>query len=87
MGVQYSTAVRKGMLDAIEVQTGPNARVVFYTGTKPATCATAASGSVIATLELTGNSGDWMSAAADAANVVTKDKHLRLRLTGGGHRH
>lgn len=75
MGVQYSTAVRKGMLDAIEVQTGPNARVVFYTGAKPANCAAAASGSVIATLPLTGNSGDWMSAAAEAANVVTKDKH------------
>lgn len=75
MAVQYSTAVRIAMLDAIESATGSNARVVFYTGAKPSLCSDAATGTTIATLALTGNSGDWMSAASAAGNVVTKTKH------------
>lgn len=75
MAVQYSTGVRIAMLDAIENTVGANARVIFYTGSKPALCSDAATGTTIATLALTGNSGDWMSAASAAANVVTKNKH------------
>lgn len=75
MGVQYSTRVRIAMLDSIETATGANARVVFYGGSKPAICSDPASATVIATLPLTGNSGDWMAAASAAGNVVTKAKH------------
>lgn len=75
MAVQYSTAVRIAMLDAIESTIGANARIVFYTGSKPALCSDAPTGTVVATLALTGNSGDWMSAASAAGNVVTKNKH------------
>ena len=82
MGVQYSTAVRIAMLDAIEVGAvggnggiGPNARLVFYAGAKPALCSDPAVGTVVATLALTGNSGDWMAAASASGNVVTKAKH------------
>lgn len=75
MSVNYSTAVRIAMLDAIETAIGANARVVFYTGSKPTLCSDAATGTVVATLPLTGNSGDWMAAASAAGNVVTKAKH------------
>ena len=75
MAVQYSTAVRISILDSIESVTGANARVIFYTGAKPATCADAASGTKIATLALTGAGGDWMLGASAAANVVTKLKN------------
>lgn len=75
MAVQYSTGVRIAMLDAIENTVGANARVIFYTGSKPALCSDAATGTTIATLALTGNSGDWMSAASAVGNVVTKTKH------------
>lgn len=75
MSVQYSTGVRINMLDSIETTIGANAKLVFYTGAKPTTCADAASGTVVATLSLTGAGGDWMSAASAASNVVTKDKN------------
>ena len=75
MSVNYSTAVRIAMLDAIETVVGANARLIFYTGTKPALCSDAPTGDVVATLALTGNSGDWLSAASAAGNVVTKTKH------------
>lgn len=75
MAVQYSTAVRIAMLDSIETTIGANARVIFYTGSKPSLCSDAATGTVVATLALTGNSGDWMAAASAAGNVVTKAKH------------
>ena len=75
MPVQYSTNVRIAMLDAIEAAIGANARIIFYTGAKPALCSDAPSGTVVATLPLTGNSGDWMAPASAAGNVVTKTKH------------
>lgn len=80
MAVKYSTAVRIGMLNAIEVATGANAKVVFYAqptpASIPAACSDAATGATIATLDLsTTNSGDWMSDASATGNVVTKVKH------------
>lgn len=75
MSVNYSTAVRIAMLDAIETAIGANARIVFYTGAKSTLCSDAAPAGVVATLALTGNGGDWLSAASAAANVVTKTKH------------
>ena len=75
MSVNYSTAVRIAMLDAIEAAIGANARIVFYSGAKSTLCSDAAPAGVIATLALTGNSGDWMAAASAAGNVVTKAKN------------
>ena len=75
MGVQYSTVVRIAMLNSIETAIGPNARIIFYTGAKPALCSDAPTGTVVATLALTGNSGDWMSEASASANIVTKTKN------------
>jgi hypothetical protein len=75
MAVNYSTDVRIGMLDSIETSIGASPNLRFYSGTKPNACSDAASGTLIATLALTGNSGDWLSAASAAANVVTKGKN------------
>lgn len=60
MAVQYSVAVRNGMLDSIESVTGASPRLIIYTGSPPANCAAAASGSVLATLILP---ADFYSAA------------------------
>ena len=75
MSVQYSTAVRMNMLDVIENTIGGNARIRFYTGAKPTLCTDAPTGFLLATMALTGASGDWMSAAGAAGNVVTKTKN------------
>jgi hypothetical protein len=60
MTIQMSDAVRNALLDAIEVNIGASAKLKIRTGAQPATCATADSGTVIATLDL---DADWMNAA------------------------
>jgi hypothetical protein len=69
MTLQYSTAVRIAKLDAIESTIGTAAVLKIRTGAPPATCATADSGTVLASATLP---SDWMAAASAAGNVVTK---------------
>lgn len=61
MAVQLSVAVRNARLDAIESTTGATAIMRLRTGAAPADCATADSGTVLATLTLP---SDWMAAAS-----------------------
>ena len=61
MTLQYSTAVRNGKLDAVETVIGTSAVLKMRTGAPPATCATADSGTVLATANLP---SDWMAAAS-----------------------
>lgn len=64
MAVQFSTAVRNAMLDAIETAIGTSAVLKIRTGSAPADCAAADSGSVLATINL---ASDWASAASSGA--------------------
>lgn len=66
MTVQFDTTVRNAMLDAIEAQIGASAVLKFRTGAKPANCAAADSGTVVATLTLP---SDWMAAAASGVKA------------------
>jgi len=68
MALQASDTVLNAMLDAIETAIGTSAVLKFRTGSVPASCATADSGTVIATLNLP---SDWMSAAASHAKSKT----------------
>lgn len=61
MAIQLSVAVRNARLEAIETTTGTGAIMRIRTGAQPATCATADSGTVLATLTLP---SDWMSNAS-----------------------
>lgn len=61
MGLQYSIAVRNAQLDAWETAIGATPIMKIRTGAAPASCATADSGTVLATLTLP---ADWMAAAA-----------------------
>jgi hypothetical protein len=61
MALQYSTAVNNARLDAIETAIGASAILRIRTGSPPATCATADSGTVLATINLP---SDWMAAAS-----------------------
>lgn len=69
MALQFSTSVRNAMLDSIETTIGTTAHVVLFAGTKPADCATANAGTVIATFSLTGGAGDWMAAAGSGSKA------------------
>ncbi len=61
MALQYSVAVRNAKLDAVETAIGTSAVLKIRTGAAPANCATADSGTVLATLSLP---SDWMAAAS-----------------------
>lgn len=61
MAVQLSVAVRNARLDAIETTVGVSAVLKIRTGAQPGACATADSGTVLATLTL---QSDWMAAAS-----------------------
>jgi hypothetical protein len=91
MAIQYSDDVRNAKLDAIEttISTSPIMRI--RTGSKPADCATADSGTVLATLTLPSDwmaaasggtkakSGTWQDASADAAGTAG---HFRIYNSG-----
>ncbi|MDX0911931.1 hypothetical protein GOE02_21675 [Sinorhizobium medicae] len=61
MALQYSTEVRNAKLDAVETAIGVSAVLKIRTGAPPANCATADSGTVLATCSLP---ADWMAAAS-----------------------
>jgi len=66
MAVQLSVAVRNARLDAIETNISTSAILKIRTGAQPADCATADSGTVLATLQLP---SDWMAAASSGAKA------------------
>ena len=66
MALQYSVAVRNAKLDAVETSIGASAVLKIRTGTVPATCATADSGTVLATCSLP---SDWMAAASSGTKA------------------
>lgn len=67
MSLQYDVALRNAKLDAIETEIGPSPILMIRSGPKPANCAAADSGTVLATLNLP---ADWMAAAS--GGVKTK---------------
>jgi hypothetical protein len=81
MALQFSTAVRNGRADAIETTIGTSAILKIRSGAPPATCATADSGTVIATINL---ASDWASASAwrEVSVGPARDGYER-----GQHRH
>lgn len=64
MTMQYSVAVRNAKLDAVETQIGTSAVLKIRTGSAPANCAAADSGTVLSTVSLP---SDWMAAASGGA--------------------
>lgn len=67
MAIQLSVAARNARLDAIETAIGTAAVLKIRTGAQPATCATADSGTVLASLTLP---SDWMNAASSGAKTL-----------------
>ena len=66
MTLQLSIAARNARLDAIETAVGVSAIIKIRTGAAPANCATADSGTVLATVNLP---SDWMAAAASGSKA------------------
>ena len=66
MTLQLSTSVRNAMLDAIESTIGTSAILKIRTGSPPADCGTADSGTVLATIN---PPSDWMANASSGAKA------------------
>lgn len=64
--MQLSIAVRNARLDAIESTIGTSAVLKIRSGSAPANCAAADSGTVLATLNLP---SDWMAAASSGSKA------------------
>jgi hypothetical protein len=68
MAFQFSTAARNAWLDQIETTIGTGPTLTIRTGTVPANCAAARSGTVLATLVLP---LDWMLAASGGVKQLS----------------
>lgn len=92
MAVQLSVSVRNARLDAIETTIGTSAVLKIRTGAQPATCATADSGTVLATVSCPSDylaaasggskaqSGTWEDTSADGDGTAA---HFRLYASDG----
>ena len=82
MAFQFSTPARNAALDAIEATAGTAPTLTIRTGSVPANCAAARTGTVLATLVLPSNwmadasggtkaiAGTWQDLAADATGTA-----------------
>lgn len=92
MAFQFSTTTRNAALDGIETAIGTSAILKIRSGSAPADCGTADSGTVLATLNLPSDwlaaasggskskSGTWEDTSADAAGTAG---HFRIYATDG----
>ena len=88
MALQFSVDVRNAMLDAIETEIGASPTLEIFTGTVPASCAAADSGTVLATITLPADffqnaasgqkllNGVWEDSSADANGTAG---HFRVK--------
>jgi hypothetical protein len=68
MAIQFSVTVRNARLDAIETAVGVSAVLRIRTGAAPANCATADSGTVLATINCP---SDWLAAASGGSKSIS----------------
>jgi hypothetical protein len=66
MAIQLSTTARDNRLDSIETTVGTSAVLRIFTGSPPANCAAADSGTVLATVNCP---SDWMAAASGGSKA------------------
>ena len=66
MTIQLSVSVRNARLDAFETNVGASAVLKIFTGSMPANCATADSGTLLANMSLP---SDWMNAASSGSKT------------------
>lgn len=67
MARAFSDLVANARLDSYEVTVGTAPQLRFYTGSPPATCATAATGTLLAQMSLP---ADWMANAAGRSKAI-----------------
>jgi hypothetical protein len=77
--MQFSTTIRNDWLDRYEVQIGTSPKMRFYTGSPPANCAAAATGTQLVEIPLP---SDWMAAAASGSKAKSGTWSATASATG-----
>lgn len=67
MALQYSSTIYLAKLDQIETSTGASPKLNIYSGSAPANCAAADTGTLLATLTLP---SDWMNNASGTTKTL-----------------
>ena len=67
MAVQFNVATRNARLDQIESLNGTSCSLEIRSGSPPANCATAGTGTILATINLP---SDWMTAASSGSKSI-----------------
>lgn len=65
--MQYSVAVNNARLDAVETTIGASPKLRIFSGSMPANCAAADSGTLLVEMTLP---ADWLNAAANASKTL-----------------
>ena len=68
MAVQFNVTTRNARLDTVESTNGTSCSLEIRSGSVPATCATAGTGTILATINLP---TDWMAAASSGAKAMS----------------
>ena len=68
MAIQLAVSVRNARLDAIETDSGQSEKLEIYTGSVPANCAAATTGTKLVEWDLAA-SADWLAASAGAKTL------------------
>lgn len=80
MTIQFSTAVRNALLESIEATIGVSAHVQLWSGTQPANCATAPTGTKLAEWTL---ASDWSAAASGGVKSLSSTPLSTTGLAAG----
>jgi hypothetical protein len=67
MAIQFAVSTRNARLEAIETDAGTSAKLEIYSGTMPADCASATTGTLLAEFDL---ASDWAAAASSGAKSL-----------------
>ena len=80
MSLQFSVAVRNARLNAIAATIGASPKLMLYTGSPPANCAAAATGTLLATETLPAT---WMNAASGGSQTEANGPWTGTDSVGG----
>lgn len=81
MALQFSTAYRNALLDQFETTAGQSEVIKLFTGSAPANCAAADSGTLLATFTLAA-SGDWSPASGGSKALASTPLSVNASGTG-----
>jgi hypothetical protein len=82
MSVQWGTTLRNALLDQITTQYGNTPHIEIWSGSAPANCAAASTGTKLAKFDVAGNVGTYDDAAASGSKNILAAASVPISTTG-----